>query len=114
MFPGSSTVEHSAVNREIQITELVSLASVNSFPASPFSLFLVPNMSPVINLELPASDPIRNEKRACGHRAGSPRIDHFVGTATMFIRRRSRAPLGQILPYSLGSAMHQIRGVPTT
>src|SRR5439155_26047139 len=46
-FPGSSTVEHSAVNRELQFKSLVSLASVSSLRTIPKHLFLVPTMSPL-------------------------------------------------------------------
>jgi hypothetical protein len=47
MIPGSSTVEHSAVNGGLQIQELVSLASVSSLGTIPKHPFLVPLMSPV-------------------------------------------------------------------
>jgi hypothetical protein len=46
MIPGSSAVEHSAVNGELQIQELVSLASVSSLGTIPKHPFLVPLMSP--------------------------------------------------------------------
>jgi hypothetical protein len=42
MFSSSSTVKHSAVNREIQVTELDSQGSVNSFRHSHTPIFLSP------------------------------------------------------------------------
>jgi len=48
MFPGSSMVEHSAVNRGLQSQQLVSLASVNSFRFIPKHSIDVPQMSPIL------------------------------------------------------------------